>query len=55
MQFIVSFEGHRRPVNLVFGTPMDMRGLLRWRTAAAATTRSDPQVRDALEFRSAIT
>ena len=49
MRFIVSFEGQRRFVNLVFGTPMDMRGLLRWRTAAAH--RSDPQVRDAMEFR----
>jgi len=49
MRFIVSSEGRRRFVNLVFGTPMDMRGLLRWRTSAA--TRSDPQVRDAMEFR----
>ena len=49
MRFIVSFEGEHRLVNLVFGTPMDMRGLLRWRTAAV--TRSDPHVRDALEFR----
>jgi len=49
MRFIVSFEGEHRLVNLVFGTPMDLRGLLRWRTATA--TRSDPQVRDALEFR----
>ena len=49
MRFTVSFEGEHRLVNLVFGTPMDMRGLLRWRTAAG--TRDDPQVRDALEFR----
>ena len=49
MRFIVSFEGEHRLVNMVFGAPMDMRGLLRWRTAAA--TRSDPQVRDALKFR----
>lgn len=28
---------------------MDMRGLMRWRTSAAG--RSDPQVRDAMEFR----
>jgi len=49
MRFTVSFEGQRRFVNLVFGTSMDMRGLMRWRTSAA--TRSDPQVRDAMEFR----
>lgn len=49
MRFVVSFEGRRRFVNLVFGTPMDMRGLLRWRTSASG--RSDPQVRDAMEFR----
>jgi hypothetical protein len=49
MRFIVSFEGERRLVDLVFGTPMDMRGLLRWRTGAAA--RNDPQVSDAMEFR----
>ena len=49
MRFIVSFEGRRRFVNLVFGTPMDMRGLMRWRTSTAR--RSDPQVRDAMEFR----
>jgi hypothetical protein len=49
MRFIVSFEGERRVVDLVFGTPMDMRGLLRWRAGAAM--RSDPQMRDAMEFR----
>jgi hypothetical protein len=49
MRFVVSFNGRRRFVNLVFGTPMDMRGLLRWRAVAA--TRGDPQVRDAMEFR----
>lgn len=49
MQFIVSFEGRRRYVNLVFGSPLDMRGLLRWRAAAA--TRGDLHVRDAMEFR----
>jgi hypothetical protein len=49
MRFIASFEGQRRFVNLVFGSPMDMRGLLRWRASAA--TRGDPQVRDAMEFR----
>jgi hypothetical protein len=49
MRFIVSFEGQRRSVDLVFGTPMDMRELLRWRASAAG--RNDPQVRDAMEFR----
>jgi len=49
MRFIVSIEGRRRFVNLVFGTPMDMRGLMRWRTSA--TERTDPHVRDAIEFR----
>ncbi len=49
MKFIVSFEGRRRSVDLVFGTPMDMRDLLRWR--APTTGRSDPQVCDAMEFR----
>lgn len=49
MRFIVSFEAQRRSVDLVFGTPMDMRELLRWRTSAAE--RSDPHVRDAMEFR----
>jgi N-acetylglutamate synthase-like GNAT family acetyltransferase len=49
MRFIVSFEGERRFVNLVFGAPMDIRQLLHWRTGAAM--RGDPQVRDAMEFR----
>jgi hypothetical protein len=49
MRFIVSFEERRRFVNVVFGTPMDLRALLRWHISAAA--RSDPQVRDAMEFR----
>jgi hypothetical protein len=49
MRFIVGSEGQWRSVDLVFGTPMDMRGLLRWRTSA--TERSDPHVRDAMEFR----
>jgi len=49
MRFIVSFEGKRRFVNLVFGRPMDIQSLARWRASPGA--RSDPQVRDALEFR----
>ncbi len=49
MRFIVSFEGQRRAVELAFGTPMDMRGLLRWRTSAV--DRTTPHVRDAMEFR----
>ena len=49
MQFIVSFEGKRRSVELAFGTPMDVRELLRWRASAAG--RDDPHVRDAMEFR----
>lgn len=36
-------------MNLAFGKPMDMPGLMRWRTTLAR--RSDPQVRDAMEFR----
>lgn len=49
MKFTVSCEGQRRSVDLVFGTPMDMRELLRWRVPAAG--QSDPHLRDALEFR----
>jgi hypothetical protein len=49
VKFVVSFEGQRRVANLVFGTPMDMPGLLRWRSSVSE--RSDPQVRDAMEFR----
>ena len=49
MQFVVSFEGQRRSVELGFGTPMDVRQLLRWRASAAG--RGDPHVRDAMEFR----
>ena len=43
MRFMVRLEGQRRFVNLVFGTPLDLRGLLRWRPSAAA--RGEPQVR----------
>src|SRR5438067_1054575 len=49
MQFMVSFEGQRRFVNLVFGNPMDIRRLAQWRTSAAG--REDPHVHDAMEFR----
>jgi hypothetical protein len=49
MRFSVSFEGRRRSVDLVFGKPMDMPALMRWRTST--TQRKDPHVRDAMEFR----
>jgi len=49
MRLIVSFEGRRRFANLEFGRPIDIRGLLRWRTVGAA--QHDPHVRDAMEFR----
>jgi hypothetical protein len=49
MRFTVSFEGRRRFVDLVFGRPMDVRALMRWRTSVI--DQSDPHVRDALEFR----
>src|SRR4051812_3517954 len=49
MQFTVSVEGQRRKVDLVFGRPMDIRSLMRWRISEPS--RGDPQVRDAMEFR----
>ena len=49
MRFIVSFQGRRRLVRLVFGKPTDVRNLAGWRTSAE--TRDDPHLRDALEFR----
>src|SRR5439155_323115 len=49
MRFIVCFEGRRRPVNLDFGEPRDLPGLMRWRAVAAG--RQDPQIHDAMEFR----
>jgi len=49
MRFIVSFEGKRQFVDMIFGTPMDMSTLLRWRVPISE--RKDASVRDAMEFR----
>ena len=48
MRFQVSVDGEPRPVELVFGTALDLRVLNRWRPAASVAAR--PGVRDTLEF-----
>jgi hypothetical protein len=49
MRFIVGFETRRQKVNLDFGRPGDIRGLMRWR--APISTLEESPVLDAMEFR----
>jgi hypothetical protein len=49
MQFVVGFERRRRKVNLAFGKPADIPGLMRWRVPAFADEHAP--IRDAIEFR----
>src|SRR6266581_1229260 len=48
MRFQVSVDGEPRPVELVFGSALDLRVLNRWRPPASVATR--PGVWDTVEF-----